>query len=279
MERTFDLKQCNDCSAATFRAKFGMIPRFTELEQVFHGVRQSDKRISYAQLAKLKDRKYWNFEDYWYLPNWWAIRKALKKTAGIFRNLPEGEKETIAILYSIFKNIEVVSIIMRFVEPDNYGIISPPVRSALNKRAQENYVDEYLDYLNTLRAYSSEFSFIRVADADIALWSLVEKCVNGERADCANFKKYQERLVEVEEQLIKTSSTYHSLEDEILEVAEKDIAEKEAEIVRLKDSLAGLQTKISDMPQNLIKIEKSALEPSQKLIHDGKEMEIDSAQK
>ena len=86
-------------------------------------------------------------------------------------------------------------------------------------------------------------------------------------------------MVEIEEQFIKATSIYHALEDEILEVAEQGIEAKELEITRLRDNLAKLRSQMDDMPQNLIIIEKSALRPSQKLIHDGKEMEIDSAQK
>ena len=266
----------------TYTKKFDRNFQFHNMEAIFNGLKGTTKPLTYRIIGRLTSRKYWIFEDYWLVPSFWNLWKDLKKTKGLFQELPENEQHATEVLYNIFKNIEVASIILRFVDPQNFGIISPPVRYALRQSARETYAEEYLDYLSTLRNYTKEYGFERVADADMALWAMMENCVIPGNSSCDNFKGFQEKRVEVEEEYIKTSLLFKQLEDEILSVAEEDIEKKvktlKEERDRMRKELDGLQNKLKIYPVGLIELKKSPLPAEEKFIHDRKEPFIDSGQ-
>lgn len=49
-----------------------------------------------------------------------------------FWQLPKNEVSLITALLDVFKSIGLVSILLRFVRPDHYGIISHPVERVLH---------------------------------------------------------------------------------------------------------------------------------------------------
>jgi len=274
----FDLKQCLECVKQTFEQKFDRMPQFENMESIFSGIKGTEKPLSYSMIKRLTSRKYWIFDDYWIVPSWWKLRKDLKKTKGLFMDLPRNEKEAIGKLYDVFKNIEVVSIVLRFVDPENFAIISPPVRFVLKQPPRETYIEEYLDYLSTLRRYAQEYECGKVADADLALWALVEKCIMRKNTSCSNFKKYQEKAVEIEEEYIKKSMLYRQLEEDLLSMAEEEVKKKESEMEKIKIELDNLKLKRRIFPADLVKLKISPLSPGKKLIHDKKEPYIDGGQ-
>ena len=83
-------------------------------------------------------------------------------------------------MYSVFRQIEIISVILRFIMPQEYGIISPPVEKVLginsfgnHRMSSENlHLDKYSTYLKDLRDIKKERKFDRVADVDMALWVL-----------------------------------------------------------------------------------------------------------
>lgn len=139
-----------------------------------------------------------------------------------------------------------------------------------------------MDYLSILKSYAKEFVFKRVADVDKALWALMENCVIPGNSSCDNFKRFQEKRVENEEEYIKKSLIFRQLEDEILSVAEEDVEKKvknlkeEREII--KKELESLRHKLKIYPVDLIKLKKSPLATEDKLIHDRREQFVDSGQ-
>jgi hypothetical protein len=276
---SFDLKLCKACSDEQFRIKFGKVPCFGKLESIFRALNGSDKPLSYELIKKMSSKRYWCFSEFWMIPGRWHYRKHVKKTRGLFKDVSKNERHVISVLYRIFRNIEVVSIILRLVDPENYGIISPPVRCALGLKAKDNYVDEYLDYLSILRIYAKEYEFGRAADADIALWTLVEKCLRAEGPKCENFQEYQEKMIAIEEEYIRKSQLFSKLEDEIFEVAEEEVEGKQAELDKTIEEILNLKRERQSFPQSLIKLDKSFRRPEEKIIHDRREPAVDSGQK
>jgi hypothetical protein len=276
---SFELKLCQACAPEVYQQRLELIPYFEKLEAIFSGLKGTDRHLPYRMIKKLTRREHWNFDEFWMIPGWWRYRKHIRQTRGLFRDLPENERYAISVLYGIFKNIEVVSIILRFIDPDNYGIISPPVRCALGMKARDNYVDEHLDYLSALRMYALEYGFERAADADVALWALVEKCLRAKDAQCPNFKKYQEKLIKIEEEYIRKSQLFKKMEEEILEVMGEEETRKQAELERMRKELRDLMRERESFPVNLIKLEKSPHNPEEKIIHDRREPDVDGGQK
>lgn len=275
----FDLKECLRCSNDAFQKRFGRIPDFKLIEAKLIGLKGSDRGLDYRKIKELKKRKYWDFSNFWMMPSWLTCLRKLKTTSGIFKVLPDQENQTAIILYDIFKNIEVVSIIFRFVDPKNYGIISPPVRCALGLKAKDNYVDEYLDYLSVLRTYADDYGFRTVAEADIALWTLVEKCLKAESPECENFRAYQDKMIAIEEEYIKKSQIFKKMEEEIWEVAGDEVENAHAELDKTKVEISELLKERETFPLNLVRLEKSARKAHEKIIHDRREPDVDTAQR
>jgi Domain of unknown function (DUF4145) len=108
-------------------------------------------------------------------PSGATCHSALKDRSFDFRRLPKEEEDLIASLLGVFKSIELVSIILRFVRPKCYGIISPPVEKILDVRRESGAAKTYLNYLRDLREVRRQYHFERTADADMALWVLHER--------------------------------------------------------------------------------------------------------
>ena len=96
-------------------------------------------------------------------------------------------------MLSVFRDIELVSLILRFVKPKNFGMWTPPVASILALPSSMNAVETYLNYLHNVRSIRDKCGFAKVADADKALWVLSQKCNDSGRAKDdkikAEFKK------------------------------------------------------------------------------------------
>ncbi len=148
-------------------------PKMSELEDLFLPLRVGAEPFSMKHIELLQDRerKYWSFLTFWKIP---AITDAdLEPLRGAFKGLKRRgtDKALIEGLYAVLKNIEVVSCILRFVEPANYAIMSPPVENLLSTRGSTP-TEKYFNYLADLHALKDAYGFERIADVDMALWAL-----------------------------------------------------------------------------------------------------------
>lgn len=145
---------------------------------------RSSRRLAYEDLKKILDREVWNADMFGYWPQRQEIEPILESTDWDFWNLPKKEEKAIADLLAVFHQIEPVSVIMRFIAPQEYGIISPPVEKVLGINSfgshSENHrtslrnphLEKYRTYLNDLRNLKEVKGFSRAADVDMALWVL-----------------------------------------------------------------------------------------------------------
>jgi hypothetical protein len=158
--------------------KYGMVINFRPLEEKMHSLLEGGE-LTYNQLEEIADEEIWPFKRFWRWPSREQIETELRGTKNIFTSLPRDEGDVFDSLYSIFKHIELVSIILRFLDPKNYGLYSPPVVKILRLERGGNYREEYLNYLRELRNWQKNFSLPRVADIDMLLWALEEgKAIN-----------------------------------------------------------------------------------------------------
>jgi hypothetical protein len=146
--------------------------------------------LTYNDLKDFESPSNWEFKTWWVFPPEHHVTPQLKSREFNFHNLPEGEESVIASLLDVFKSIELVSIILRFVRPEHYGIISPPVERILDVRRESDAVQTYLNYIRDLRKVAKHYHFERIADVDMALWVLHERCF-GSASDNATRKQYQ----------------------------------------------------------------------------------------
>ena len=145
---------------------------------------QSSRKLSYHNLAYFRDQKHWWFTHYWTLPSPEDVNQKLDGQCFDFWQLSKNnegslkERQVLEKLLDAFRSIELVSIILRFIRPDSFGILSPPVERILDVSRGSNAVDTYIHYLQNLREIRNNFQdFLpRAADVDMALWALHEKC-------------------------------------------------------------------------------------------------------
>ena len=164
------------------KKRYGKEVNFEPLTEELSKLKK-DGCLTYEHLDKISDRNIWPFHKWWRWPAKKQIDEQLKKTAGLFKilsGLPkvheervETEKKIIEILYyDIFKHLELVSIILRFVDEENYAIYSPPVAKIISSPRGYSYSIEYLNYLKELRKYRDIYQLEKVAYVDMFLWAI-----------------------------------------------------------------------------------------------------------
>jgi hypothetical protein len=299
----FDLNNCLRCKDETFISYFKRIPSFTEVEKALAQIIHTEKALVFSDIRRLTSKRLWVFEDFWTMPPKKVLKANLKRTKGLFKALPQQEEQVIGILYDIFKNIEVVSVVLRFIDPVDYGIMSPPVKYVTRQSPGKNHVDEYLDYLCVLRQYRDTYDFTRIADVDIALWILCHKCIFTGGSQCENYSQFQKLLVSMDEEIITKNHLFLELQNELLNILaeeethrteqlirsssekEKAITEYERKIKEFKERIEMLEGQISQLkeqriiyPHSLIRLPDSNLNSEDKLIHDNREDYIDYGQ-
>ncbi len=67
----------------------------------------------------------------------------------------------------------MVSLVLRFVHPDRYGVFSTPIMNLLQVHRPRT-IDLYMAYCDELRAWKEHFGLESVADTETALWTYHE---------------------------------------------------------------------------------------------------------
>ncbi len=174
MDRNY-LHACFSAFKEVSKEKYGTAQDLAAIELAVAPLRNR-RPLTYDDLREFESPRNWEFKTWWVFPPEHHVSAELKTHQFNFWRLPENEQTLIKSLLEVFKSIELVSIILRFVRPEKYGIISPPVERILDVRRGSNAVETYLNYIKDLRAIAEHFGFKRVADADMALWVLHERC-------------------------------------------------------------------------------------------------------
>lgn len=160
---------------AEFLAEFpNALERTTGMRQNPVGVEAllSDARrsgeVTAESLRTIESSECWNY------PVWWPLfSQSFGGPVRLPTNFPDSQsrKRGIDALFERLHHIEVVSVVLRFVYPEDFGIISPPVGHLLNLPPLNDHVSYYLHYLDILRTLRDHSGLTRVADVDMALWS------------------------------------------------------------------------------------------------------------
>jgi hypothetical protein len=169
------LHTCRNAFDELAEKKFQIKVDFDAMEASVAHLR-GHKPLTHSDLRSFENPERWWFKKFWAFPSDRDLTPALQQTTFNFWQLPKNERNVIESLLGVFKSIELVSIILRFIRPEHYGIISPPVENVLHVLRGSNGVETYLNYLANLRIIQKQYCFKRAADADMALWVLHEKC-------------------------------------------------------------------------------------------------------
>jgi len=163
----FDLMELQNYFYDIGEKRWGKTLQLDVLEMVFKPVRNGKEELSLKHLRAIRDDC--AFAEWWKIPD--INEEDFMPFKGVFTKLKALDKEVISMLFDLIKNIEIVSCILRFIDPKNYGILSPAVENILNVKGK-NQICIYLNYLQSLEELKDEYKFVRIADVDMALWTL-----------------------------------------------------------------------------------------------------------
>jgi len=145
----------------------GMRQRLDLVESLVSEARRS-REVTVETLRILENNEHWTY------PAWWpSLSKILKSPITLPPDFQEevNRQRAIQSLLNRLQHIEVVSVVLRFLFPEEFAIISPPVCALLNLPPLDDHVPYYMSYLRTLSLLADYYGLGRVADVDMALWS------------------------------------------------------------------------------------------------------------
>jgi hypothetical protein len=153
------------------RRRHGRDVDFSQVESSLDHLRKG-AALSYRDLQIIGDERYWPFSEYWMWPAEHQVSAQLSQTAGWLSQLPDKEESIITNLNVIFKNISLISLILRFVHPQYYAIYSRPPLKVLRIERGRNETEEYLNYVHVMRTLMRSYGVKRTADVDIIVWAI-----------------------------------------------------------------------------------------------------------
>ncbi len=110
--------------------------------------------------------------QFWTWPPQAEIEAGLAGETFDLWHLPKNETAILKRLRAVFRTFEAVSVILRFVIPKEYGILSSPVEHALGIQPAAASIDRYLNYVRDLREIRDRRGFTHAAQVDQALYTL-----------------------------------------------------------------------------------------------------------
>lgn len=137
-----------------------------DLEKALH--RAADERkVTRDDLANIESNTSWAHE---------AWPRFSDRIVGTVMLQGMGPKESVSALYACLKDIEVVSVVLRFMYPKDFGILSPPTASLLCFPPPQDHITYYMEYLDVLKRLRDNvvYGLDRVADVDMGLWSAAQ---------------------------------------------------------------------------------------------------------
>lgn len=179
MSRTW-LHRCLEMFGETMEERYGKRPDYAALERQLAPVRSGERAFSYRDLETIQNPRYGDFRQFWRFPAEGDVAQEIDwdHLSRLIQRLPLDEGEAIARLHAAFKYVQSVSVVLRFVNPEHYGIVSPPVEKILEVRRGATEVETYTNYLRDIRDARDHYGFARAADADMALWVLQERILS-----------------------------------------------------------------------------------------------------
>lgn len=146
-------------------------PKMRELEAIFAPLKAGAAEFSmrYIDIIKDEDSRYWRFLDWWRMPD--ISEEDINDLKTSFCGVKPFDEGLVMRLFDLLKNIEIVSCLFRFISPEDYAIFSTPVEDLLNIKGATPII-KYMSYLRDLNELKKHYQFVRIADVDMALWTL-----------------------------------------------------------------------------------------------------------
>jgi hypothetical protein len=169
----FDLKTYLDRFPEVCKKKFGRTYSFQSLEKKFEQLRSGKRWLVAKDVLNIFDPAQTAFARYWPKPIEKELDQALKTAHLMVGPLPADPRDLVQRALQVFQNISLVSLVLRFVHPDRFGIFSTPIMNLLQVYRPRT-IDVYLAYCDELRVWKDHFHMPSVASTETALWTYHE---------------------------------------------------------------------------------------------------------
>lgn len=163
----------NECYLLFPKMTHALFGKRQDLLKLEHELRHvvPENCLDREDLLRIINADEWDYKRFW--PELEKSADMLTPIRGCFQLGWGGRAEVVNTLYKVFKQIEIVSIVLRFIDSDNYAIISPPVEKLLGLQPEEDHVQYYLSYLDVLKRIADIYGEPnKLAHVDMALWCL-----------------------------------------------------------------------------------------------------------
>ena len=169
----FDLRSYLDRFPEVCKKKFGRTYSFQSLEKKFEQLRSGKRWLVAKDVLNIFDPAQTAFARYWPKPIEKELDQALKNAHLMVGPLPTDARDLVQWSLRVFQNIGLVSLVLRFVHPDRFGVFSTPIMNLLQVYRPRT-IDVYLAYCDELRVWKEHFRLPSVASAETALWTYHE---------------------------------------------------------------------------------------------------------
>lgn len=155
------------------RQKFGCTYDFSVLEAHFREHATGKRHLTAKDVGKLFSADNTPFAKYWPRPHSKVLEERLTTERVYVGPLKDNGEALVQRLLPVFHEIGTVSLLLRFVHPQRFGILSTPVTHLLLV-TRPSTVDLYLAYCDELARWCEHFRLTSVAQTDMALWTYAE---------------------------------------------------------------------------------------------------------
>lgn len=168
------LHECFERHGEVSRARYGSRQDLGAIERLSARVVEAG-RLTFQDVEAIKDAGFWHGGTFWQWPTHEEFKDRCETGAveGLWI-LPKRENAVVDELLRVFRHIEPVSVVLRFVYPERFGILSAPVEKILEIGPAHRPREKYLKYVKDLRSLQRKRGFNTTAEVDMALWVMGE---------------------------------------------------------------------------------------------------------
>ncbi len=170
---SFDLKYYLDRFPDVCKQKFGRTYSFRTLEKKFEPLCTGNRWLAAKDVLNIFDPAATPFGRYWPRPNEKELDNVLKKARLVLGPPPADPRPLVRRALDVLQSAGIVSLVLRFVHPDRFGVFSTPIMNLLQVHRPRT-IDLYLAYCDELRHWKEHFRLESVAETESALWAYHE---------------------------------------------------------------------------------------------------------
>ena len=169
----FDLHRYLDRFPEVCKRKFGRTYSLHTLEKKFEPLRTGKRWLVAKDVSNIFDPAATPFARYWAKPSEKELDQVLKSARLALGPVPADPRALVNRALEVLHSIGLVSLVLRFVHPDRFGVFSTPLLNLLQVQCPST-VELYVTYCEELCVWKAHFGLPSVAETETALWTYHE---------------------------------------------------------------------------------------------------------